>query len=187
MPFPSTFSAGLLNAAAVLPDTIVARMLPERGVLEWTSGILQIVVLLLGVGVLVALTLLILSMRSGVRALNATVDRIAADTKPLLNNAAAIVGDAREVVAMIRTDVERASEAADAIGEQLLHAADVTAQRVDDVNAVLDVLQHELEHTAVSAVAALRGVRAGASALSSTRRRPRAPQPSDPLDADDAD
>lgn len=187
MPFPSTFSASLLNAAAVLPDTIIARMLPERGVLEWASGILQIVVLLLGVVVLVALTLLLLSMRTGVRALHATVDRITADTKPLLDNAAAIVGDAREAVAIIRTDVERASEAAHAIGEQVLHATDVMAQRVDDVKAVLDVLQQELEDTAVSAVAAIRGVRAGAGALSSRRRRARSTSPSDPLDADDED
>ncbi|MCC6245242.1 MAG: hypothetical protein IT353_20530, partial [Gemmatimonadaceae bacterium] len=39
----------LLQQATPAPDTIVARMIADRGVLDWTSGILQLVVLLLGV------------------------------------------------------------------------------------------------------------------------------------------
>jgi len=41
------------------------------------------------------------------------------------------------------------------------------------VNAVLDVLQGELEDTAIATVAAVRGVRVGARALNKrSRRRP---------------
>ncbi len=171
MTLVSALSARLLQAAA-FPDTIIARTIPERGVLEWTSGVLQIIVLILGVGVLVATILLIMSMRTGVRQVTETVDRLSTETKPLLANATAIVGDAREVVAMLRTDVERIRGAAAALSEQLLDAADTTARRVDDVNAVLDVLQDELEDTALSAVSAIRGVRVGASDLTAGMRRP---------------
>jgi methyl-accepting chemotaxis protein len=186
MPFVSALPARLLQAAA-FPDTIIARTIPERGMLEWTSGVLQIVVLLLGIGLLIATILLILSLRAGVRRFNETVDRLASETKPLLANATAIVGDAREVVAMLRTDVERVTHAAEALSEQLLDAADRTARRVDDVNAVLDVLQDELEDTALSAVSAIRGVRVGASELRAELSHPRprgAPTPVD--DNDDA-
>ena len=58
MTFVSALSARLLQAAA-FPDTIIARTIPERGMLEWTSGVLQIVVLILGIGVLIATILLI--------------------------------------------------------------------------------------------------------------------------------
>lgn len=184
MTFVSALSARLLQAAA-FPDTIIARTIPERGVLEWTSGVLQIVVLVLGIGVLIATILLILSMRAGVRKFNETVDRLTAETKPLLANATAIVGDAREVVAMLRTDAERVTDAAEALSMQLLGAAETTARRIDDVNAVLDVLQDELEDTALAAVSAVRGVRAGAGELAAglSQRRPR--RTPAPVDADD--
>ena len=183
MPFASMWSARLLQAVT-LPDTIIARTIPDRGLLEWTSGVLQIVVLVLGVGVLIAAILLLLSMRTGVRKLQETVDGLANDTKPLLASAAAIVGDARAVVTIVRSDVERVSDAAHALGEQLRDAADTTMRRVDDVNAVLDVLQDELEDTALTAVSAIRGVRAGAVELTTGRRRSRSRRPPTAVDDD---
>ena len=186
MSIVSALPARLLQAAA-FPDTIIARTIPERGMLEWTSGVLQIVVLILGIGVLIATVLLILSLRAGVRKFNETVDRLATDTKPLLASATAIVVDAREVVAMLRTDVVRVTDAAEALSEPLLTAADRTARRVDDVNAVLDVLQDELEDTALSAVSAIRGVRVGASEFTAGLRHPRPRRAPVPVDVDDRD
>ncbi len=184
MTFVSALSARLLQAAA-FPDTIIARTIPERGMLEWTSGVLQIVVLVLGIGVLIATILLLLSIRAGVNKFHDTVDRLSKETKPLLDSATAIVGDAREVVAMVRTDVERVTDAAEALSEQILDAADLTARRVDDVNAVLDVLQEELEHSAISAVSAIRGVRVGAGELTAGMSRSRPRRSPVPVDADD--
>jgi methyl-accepting chemotaxis protein len=171
--------AGMLLQAVTRPDTIIARTIPERGVLDWTNGILQLIVLLLAVAAIIALILLFLAMREGIKRLNATVDRLAADARPMLTSANAMVTDAREMVAMVRRDVERVTDAAGAVSDQLLDAAEVTAQRVDEVNAVLDVLQDELEDTVLSTAAAIRGVRVGAQTLAmglvrgSSDRRPR--------------
>ena len=151
--------------AAALADTVVARMVPQRDLFDWTSGILQIIVLLLGVGMLVTLVLLLLSVRTAVQKVSGAVERLTAETRPLVLRASGIVDDAREVVAMVRTDVERVTDAAGLISEQLIDAADVTSRRIDEVNAVLDVLQAELENTAISAVSAIRGVRVGAQTL----------------------
>ena len=184
MIFASALPARLLQAA-VFPDTIITRTIAERGLLEWTSGVLQIVVLILGIGVLIATTLLILSVRAGLRKFNETIDRLATETTPLMANATAIVGDARGIVSMLRSDVERVNDAAEALSEQLLDAADRTAQRVDDVNAVLDVLQDELEDTALAAVSAIRGVRVGAGKMTAGLSRPRSRRTPIPVDADD--
>lgn len=169
-------SWSLLQAVS-LPDTIIARTIPDRGVLEWTSGILQIVVLLLAVGALVVFILLLAALREGVKKLNASLERIATDTRPMLANANAIVTDAREMVATVKRDVRVVSDAAAAVGDTILDAAEVTAQRVDEVNAVLDVIQDELEETAITAVTAIRGVRLGAvemlARLPGARRRRR--------------
>lgn len=164
MSFASTLVVGLIQAS-VLPDTIVARTLPVRGVFEYSAGILQILVLLLGVGVLVTLVMLLLTLKRGIEKLNDTVDKLSGDVRPMIKNANEVIGDARKVVARVRDDVERVSDAATAVSDQLLYAAEVTADRVDDVNAVLDVLQAELEDMAISTVSTVRGVSVGAKLL----------------------
>lgn len=173
----------LLQALSV-PDTIVARTIPDRGVLEWTTGLLQILVLLLGVGALITLILLLRALRDAVQGMNKTLAKLTTDTAPMLANANAMVGDAREMVAMVRRDVEQVTDAAAAISDELLHAAESAAQRVDEVNAVLDVLQDELEGSAISAVATLRGAQAGARAfaaeLSGKKKRRRHTLPDAP-------
>lgn len=179
-----------LQQASSFPDTIIARTIPDRGVLEWTNGILEMLVLLLAAGALVAIILLLFAMRDGVRKVNATLDKLTQDTQPLLANANAIVGDAREMVATVKRDVGVVSGAAAAVGDTILEAAEATAQRVDEVNAVLDVIQDELEETAITAVSAIRGARLGTQAMFShlprrkkTRRRPDAAE-SESADAD---
>lgn len=180
--------AVLLLQTAVRTDTIIARTIPERGLLDWTNGILQLVVLLLAVATLVALLLLFLALRASVRRLTETADRLAADARPMLTQANAMVGDARTMVSLVKRDVERLTDAAGAVSEQLLDAAETTAQRVDEVNAVLDVLQDELEDTVLTTAAAIRGVRVGAQALATglvggsrgRRRRARPERPSAP-------
>jgi methyl-accepting chemotaxis protein len=171
MALASSPSAWLLQVAS-LSDTRIARTLPQRDFLDWTNGILQFLMLILAVAALVMFILLLFGIRQGIRRVNATVDRLALEAKPMLANANAMVGDAREMVAMVRHDVERVTDATSAITDQLLDAAETTARRVDEVNAVLDVLQDELEDTTLSAAAALRGVRVGAQALATGLVRP---------------
>ena len=166
MPLPHVLTGALLQAAAAIRDTIVTRTIPQRDLFDWTSGTLQIIVLILGIGLLVTLILLLLSLRSAVQKVNSSLEKLTAETGPLIKRATGIVDDAREVVAMVRTDVERITDAASRISEQLIDAAETTSQRIDDVNAVIDVLQTELESTAIGTVAAVRGVRVGARALS---------------------
>ncbi len=165
MTFALALSIGLMQAATV-PDTIVARTVPVRGMFEYTSGTLQILVLLLGIGVLVALVLLLMTLRAGIEKLQNSVERLAGDVRPLIKSANAVVGDARAVVTKVRTEVERVSDAAGAVTDQLLYAAEVTAERVDDVNAVLDVLQDELQDMALTTVSKVRGVSVGAQLIS---------------------
>lgn len=180
----SSLVPSLLQAVSTA-DTIIAKTLPVRGVLEWTSGILQILVLLLGIGVLAAAIVLLIGIKKALDKIETSVEKLTAETRPLLASATGIANDAREVVAMVKIDVERVTDAAAAISEQLLDAAETTARRVDEVNAVIDVLQAELEHTAISTVAAVRGVRVGAAALGS----PLAPSRTRtvPLDLNDDD
>jgi hypothetical protein len=178
-----------LQQVSSFPDTIIARTIPDRGVLEWTNGILEMLVLLLAAGALAALIVLLLAVRDAVRKAHTTLDTLTKDTQPLLANANAIVRDARDMVATVKRDVTVVSDAAAAMGDTLLDAAEITAQRVDDVNAVLDVIQDELEETAITAVSAIRGARLGTQAMFShlprRKMKRRRPDASESSDADD--
>jgi hypothetical protein len=155
---------------SVAPDTTITKVITERGVLDWTNGVLGLVVLLLAIGALTTLVLLLITMRKSIIRTNAVVEKLAEDSRPLIATVHAVATDAREVVAMLRTDVERVTDAAGAISEQLLDIADAATQRVDELNAVIDVLQDEIEDTAIGAIAAVRGVRVGARELTHRRR-----------------
>jgi hypothetical protein len=183
-----------LLQVASFPDTIVARTIVDRGVYDWITGTLIVLVLLLSAGALIALIGLLATMRQGVARLNSTLERVVADAQPMLQNANAMVGDARAMVAQVKQDVSRISGGAGAFGDTLRDAADVTAQRLDELNAVLDVVQEEVEQTVITATSAVRGVRMGAqemlSHLPHRRRRQERTPFDDPAEMeldDDAD
>lgn len=155
-----------LLQAAVLPDTLPVKVI--RGETTWydiTSGTLQLIVLVLAVLVLAALAWVLISVKKGLDAVKGTVEKLSADARPLIAQANEIAVDAREVVAMLRTDVERVTHAAGELSEQLLDVAAVTERRMDDINAVIDVVQGELEETVLSTAASLRGLRLGGRAI----------------------
>lgn len=165
MSLASPITSWLLQAAT-LPDTIVAKTMPAQHTwFDYTTGTLQLVVLVLAVFVLFGLVLVLLGLRKMVETLHSKVDSFSEDVRPILAQAREVAADAREVVAMIRTDAERVTEAAGAVSEQLLNVAATTERRMDDINAVIDVVQGELEETVLSTTAALRGARLGGSAI----------------------
>lgn len=162
LPYPVSL---LLMQAVSASDTLIAKTIPVRDTMAWATSVLQIVLLLLGIGVAIATIFVLMALRKGIQQVEQKVSSLTKDTQPLIQQATAIVGDARGIVAVVRRDVQHLSHSAGALSDQLLGAADTTMQRVNDVNAVLDVLQAELEDTAISAVSTLRGVRVGAEAL----------------------
>ncbi len=162
MSLASQISPWLLQAGT-LPDTIVT--IPVRAWYDLTNGILQLIVLVLAVAVLGAMALMLLTLRKTLDAGKGMVEKFYADARPIIEQANLVAGDAREVVAMLRTDVERITNAAGAVSEQLLDVAGAMENRLDEVSAVIDVIQEELEETALTATAALRGARLGGRAL----------------------
>lgn len=155
-------SGWLLQASAVR-DTVVT--ISARSWLDYTNGTLQLIVLVLAVVVLGATAYMLIALKKGLDTLKTTVEKLADESRPIMQQASLVATDAREVVAMLRTDVERVTFAAGELSEQLLDVAATTERRMDDINAVIDVVQGELEETVLSTTAALRGVRMGGRAI----------------------
>jgi len=156
----------LQPVAATARDTIVALTMPaERSAFDLASGTLQIIVLLAGLVALIAMAVTALALKRVIEKLQETVDRLAADAKPLLHQATRTTEETRDLVKRVRTEAERLAEATGAVSETLLDVSEAAGERLDQVNALLDVLQEEVQETALSAAAAVRGVRVGAVAL----------------------
>jgi len=152
-----------LLQASTLPDTIVT--MPVRTWYDYTNGTLQLIVLVLAVVVLAAMAIMLITLKKAVDSAKGIVEKLYEDTKPIVAQASQVAGDAREVVSMLRADAERVNQAVGAVSAQMLDVATAMENRLDEVSAVIDVVQDELEETALTATAALRGARLGGRAL----------------------
>ncbi len=151
---------------SALPDTVVSLIVaPPLTAFDYASGTLQILVLVIGFFALAAMALLLLTLRKTIVALQGTVDRLTADTKPLLHQATRLTEDAHDMVKTVRREVDRLAEATGEVRERIVDVSDMAKDRIDQVNALLNVLQDEVEDTALGAVAAARGLKVGAVAL----------------------
>lgn len=90
------------------------------------------------------------------------------------------VDDVRQLVGNIRHEADALVGASRDIRLRIIKAADAAEARLEDLDALVEVVQDEVEETALGAAAALRGVRRGLSiwrwsrrVLERRRRRPR--------------
>lgn len=121
----------------------------------------QIALVLLGilaaVGV-VALVVLLLQVR-----------RIGKDLSrqsgPLLDRGKVIAANLEYISATVRTDVEHLNTSVKALSDRLQHASDRMEERIEDFNALMEVVQGEAEGMFLDTAATVRGLKAGARSL----------------------
>ncbi|MBI2404126.1 MAG: hypothetical protein HYV20_15600 [Gemmatimonadetes bacterium] len=92
------------------------------------------------------------------------------DGPPLLNAARSVADDATRVVGSVREEVAQIVATSRDLRTRVSGAAGALDERVRDLEAVLDVLQEEVEETALDVAAALRATRRGASLLRGLKR-----------------
>lgn len=92
------------------------------------------------------------------------------DGPPLLNAARSVAEDATKVVGSVRGEVDQLVATSRDLRSRVSGAAGALEERVRDLEAVLDVLQEEVEETALDVAAALRATRRGASLLRGLKR-----------------
>lgn len=87
------------------------------------------------------------------------------DGPPLLSAARSVTEDATRVVGGVRDEVEQIVATSRDLRKRVSGATGALEDRARDLEAVLDVLQEEVEETALDVAAALRATRRGASLL----------------------
>jgi uncharacterized protein YoxC len=152
----------LLQAAQVLPDTIYTKeIVAEPGlwskVTSVASGVMTITVIVLTVALVPAAW----NFRKSYKKVSDMLDKVYGDINPLMRHASAIADNVDYISTAIRVDVQQVSQTVAAVNQRLQQAATSAEDRINQLNALLDVVQEEAESAFVTTASTIRGVQTG--------------------------
>lgn len=134
----------------------------------WLSITIRVVgiiaVIVLGVGMTFLARAIFRIMRS-LQKLEAALDTIGKDARPVLDRARAIGENLNFIAMSVRKEVDRVSDTLAFANERLEDAVEAAEERVQELTALIDVVQGEVEDTVITATSTLRGIRTTAKLL----------------------
>jgi hypothetical protein len=135
---------------------------------DWLAITIRIVgivaVLVLGVGMII-LAWAINRITRRLRSVDKALNEIGRDARPVLDRARAVGENLNFIVMSVRKEVDRVSETISVANDRLEDALEAAEDRVQELGALIDVVQGEVEDTLLTATSALRGIRTGARIL----------------------
>jgi uncharacterized protein YoxC len=152
----------LQQVARTLPDTIYTKQIvAEPGLWEKitsiASGVMTFTVIVLTVGLVPAAW----NFRKSYKKVSDMLDKIYGDVNPLMRHASAIADNVDYISTSIRVDVQQVSQTVAAVNQRLQEALESAEERMQQLNALLDVVQEEAESAFVTTASTIRGVQTG--------------------------
>src|SRR5436190_4066726 len=158
--------AWMLQQAATLPDTAVMKTVTaQRGWFETVTGVASGVMTLTLLGLSLFLAPAAWSFWRTFRKVRELLDKVYADVTPIAKHGHNIADNLDYITTSIRSDVQQVNATIANANRRLQQAAELTEHRLNEFNALLQVVQQEAEQAFVSTAAAVRGVRTGAATL----------------------
>jgi hypothetical protein len=154
--------------AQALPDTIVtvaAGGSSFQRLVQTLQGIASVVIALALIAMAVVVIPAAWNTRVLYKRMNEAVERFRVDLDPILRHAVAVGDNVNYISTSIRTDVQMLNDTLTATNRRLNHAAALAEARVNDFNALLQVVQEEAESLFINTASTVRGVQAGAEQL----------------------
>ena len=117
------------------------------------------------VGVVTAISLAIIALAALVTAAAVTAAALGVRTavKALRAFAGPAIGDVRQLIASIKTEADALVGSSRDVRQRIVRAVDAAEDRLTDLDTLAEVMQQELEETAIDAAATMRDVRHGLS------------------------
>jgi uncharacterized protein YoxC len=152
----------LQQVARALPDTIYTKqVVAEPGLWEKitsaASGVMTITVIVLTVALVPAAW----NFRKSYKKISDMLDKIYGDVNPLMRHASAIADNVDYITTSIRVDVQQVSQTVAAVNQRLQEAIASAEDRMNELNALLDVVQEEAESAFLTTASTIRGVQTG--------------------------
>ena len=124
------------------------------------TGLAVVVLALVGAAFLIRLNGAITEMRIGVRQ----------NLGPVSDRARSISDNVEFITQALRTDVERLNGSVKSLTDRLQLASERMEERIEEFNALMEVVQTEAEDLFLDTASTVRGVRAGARSIGSPKR-----------------
>ena len=158
-------------------DTVLVMVAPSgiANVSEW--GLLALVVLA-SVGT-VALLAFLRRLHVHGRRLTDIARRLEEQSRPVLERAGGVADNVDAITRSLRDEAQHLTGSVRALSDRLRQASTHMETRIDEFNALLEVVQAEAEETFLKTAAAVRGVGAGARALERPRATARSALPAE--------
>ena len=117
------------------------------------------------VGVVTALSLAIIALATIVLAVSSVVTVVGMHTfwRALEQFAGPAMSDVRQLIGAIKGEAEALTDTSRDIRSRIVRAADAAERRLSDLDALVEVVQEEMEGTVLDVGATLRNVRRGLS------------------------
>ena len=158
--------AWMLQQAATMPDTVVMKTVTaQRGWFETVTGIASGVMTLTLLGLAIFLAPAAWSFWRTFRKVRELLDKVYADVMPIAKHGHNIADNLDYITTSIRSDVQQVNATIASANRRVQQAVALTEKRLNEFNALLQVVQQEAEQAFVSTAAAVHGVRTGAAAL----------------------
>jgi uncharacterized protein YoxC len=157
--------AWALLQAPALHDTVVVlkQIAAERSWFDTVSGIASIVISLALLALAIGLLPAAWNFRKSYKKLNDMLDKVYGDVNPIMRHASTIADNVNYVTTAVRVDVQQVSRTVATANERLQEAVRLTERRLNEFNALMNVVQGEAEGAFVTAASTLRGMREGAN------------------------
>ncbi len=152
----------LIQVGHTLPDTLVTKQVTaEPGIFSKittvASGLATLALLVLAVGLVPAAW----NFRKTYKKVNDLIDRVYGDVSPLVRSASIAADDAKDILAIVKGDVRQVQQTIAAANSRLLKAVREAEERLDEFNALIEVVQGEAESAFIGTASTVRGVRTG--------------------------
>jgi len=156
----------LLQAASAFPDTIYAKQIAaETGWFERVTSAASVVLTLTIIVLSAALIPAAWNFRKSYKKVSDMLDKVYGDVNPLMRHASAIADNVDYISTSIRVDIQQVSQTVAAVNQRLQQAVQLAEDRINQLNALLDVVQEEAESAFVATASTLRGVKTGIQAF----------------------
>ena len=155
--------AASMAAQGPAADTVF--MVVSRDGLATAEAVSSIVVAAGLVILFLLAVILVLQMRRLSRTLGSVAKNLERNADPVLDRARSVAENVDFIAASVRTDIQKLNESVGRITDRLNHASDRVEERVEDFNALIEVVQGEAEDIFLDTASTVRGVRAGARVL----------------------
>ena len=152
----------MLQAARSFPDTIYTKeIVAEPGLWQKITGIAGGILTITVIVLATALIPAALNFRKSYKKVSDMLDKIYGDINPLMRHASAIADNVDYISTSIRVDIQQVSQTVAAVNQRLQQAASAAENRMNELNALLDVVQEEAESAFVTTASTIRGVKTG--------------------------